>query len=52
MSVNAVEFRGADHRPAQDDAPKQETDRSAEAMQRLRQPFDLDLGAGEPATSR
>lgn len=51
MSVNAVEFRGADQRTARDDAPKQETDRSAEAMQRLRQPFDLGLGSA-PATRR
>ncbi|WP_433796824.1 hypothetical protein [Actinoplanes sp. CA-252034] len=42
MSVRVVEFRGED-RPAQNDAPAAEIDRSAEAMQRLRHPFDLDL---------
>ncbi|GIE83098.1 hypothetical protein Aph02nite_90480 [Actinoplanes philippinensis] len=44
MFVHPVEFRG-DDRPAQDDAPRTVIDRSAEAMQRLRNPFDLQTGA-------
>jgi hypothetical protein len=39
MSVQAVEFRG-DNRPVRDDSPRSEIDRSAEAMRRLRHPFD------------
>ncbi|GAA4949418.1 hypothetical protein [Actinoplanes utahensis] len=42
MSVRAVEFRG-DNRPDQDESARPEIDRSVEAMQRLRNPFDLDL---------
>lgn len=42
MTAHAVVFRGED-RPAQDVEQRRETDRSTEAMQRLRRPFDLDL---------
>jgi hypothetical protein len=44
MSVQAVEFRG-DNRPAQDDSPRSEIDRSAEAMRRLRHPFETPAAA-------
>ncbi|MEU4156534.1 hypothetical protein [Actinoplanes sp. NPDC026670] len=48
MSAHAVVFRGED-RPAQDAQPRPETDRSTEAMQRLRNPFDLDLRSPDGA---
>ncbi|BEL06402.1 hypothetical protein Q0Z83_045930 [Actinoplanes sichuanensis] len=42
MSVHAVVFR-VEEPPVQDAQPRPETDRSTQAMQRLRNPFHLDL---------
>ncbi|PRX23015.1 hypothetical protein [Actinoplanes italicus] len=47
MSVRAVVFR-EQARPAREEPSMSEVDRSAEAMRRLRRPFDNDFG-GVPA---
>ena len=50
MSVSIVEFRG-ERLPTKYEAPVSGSDRSAEAMRRLRHPFDLDPGKA-PVTRR